>query len=144
MCKSQNWSYDGPSEWSVMLTLGKLHNWLLFSRLRVGNLVVVHRPIGRSHRGFGKWPSLPQAFPQHAAHLLRLCKLKSLQHLPRGAYRNSCRSSDYSSGAIPPSASDSNRVQCLRNAILIRPIGPLRCLAMMISARPCSSGSSCL
>lgn len=48
----------------------------------------------------------------------------------------------HSSGAPLPSASDSNRVEFLMKAILSLPVGPLRCLAIMISAIPSSSGSS--
>src|SRR6266849_8440110 len=48
----------------------------------------------------------------------------------------------YSGGAIPSASMDSNRVDFFRNARLILPVGPLRCLAIMISARPSSSGSS--
>ena len=37
-----------------------------------------------------------------------------------------------------------NLVQFFRNASISLPVGPLRCLEMMISALPCKSGSSCL
>ena len=43
-----------------------------------------------------------------------------------------------------PCARFSKRVNCLTNASLAVPIGPLRCLPMMISATPCWSGFGCL
>jgi len=42
----------------------------------------------------------------------------------------------YSGGAIPSPSMDSKRVEFLRNARFTRPVGPLRCLAMMSSALP--------
>ena len=48
----------------------------------------------------------------------------------------------YSGGPMPSGAMDSNRVDRLTKASLTLPVGPLRCLAMMSSARPSSSGSS--
>jgi hypothetical protein len=48
----------------------------------------------------------------------------------------------YSSGFVSSWAMFSNRVERFRKASRILPMGPLRCLAMMISARPSSSGSS--
>ncbi len=71
-------------------------------------------------------------------------KLNFLRYLPPETYSDSCIPVRYSSGATPPSARDSNRVQCFKNAIRTLPIGPFRCLEMMISALPCNSGSSCL
>lgn len=71
-------------------------------------------------------------------------KLKALRDLPRHFYSVRCRGIDYSSGSVPPSASDSNLVLFFRNAILTLPMGPFLCLAIMISALPCNSGSSCL
>ncbi len=50
----------------------------------------------------------------------------------------------YSPGSLLPSSMLAKRVELCRNARLNLPIGPLRCLATMISARPLSSGSSCL
>ncbi len=49
----------------------------------------------------------------------------------------------YSPNSAPePSAMDSNRVELFRNASLTVPVGPLRCLRMISSATPSSSGSS--
>jgi hypothetical protein len=48
----------------------------------------------------------------------------------------------YSGRAIPSCSMDSNRVEFFRNARFNLPVGPLRCLAIIISARPSSSGSS--
>ena len=42
--------------------------------------------------------------------------------------------------AADPAARFSNRVYCLRNASRTVPVGPLRCLPMMISAMPSASG----
>ena len=50
----------------------------------------------------------------------------------------------YSLGSLLPSSRLAKRVELWRKARLNLPIGPLRCLAMMISARPLRSGSSCL
>ena len=50
----------------------------------------------------------------------------------------------YSGGAMPSASMDSNRVEFFRNARFTLPVGPLRCLAIMSSAFPCRSGSSCL
>lgn len=145
MCKSRiRQGFGAVSEPDVLIP-DELHNWLLFRSLRRGELLIMNRPIGRPSVLTAKRLLLPQAFPQDAVPFIRLCKPKSLQHLsPLASTGNPVGESAYSSGAIPPSASDSNRVQCLRNAIFTRPMGPLRCLAIMISARPCSSGSSCL
>jgi len=71
-------------------------------------------------------------------------KSNCLQCLPTGFYGLPCRGKLYSSSGVPSSTSVSKRVQLLRKAIRTLPIGPLRCLAIMISALPCSSGSSCL
>lgn len=46
--------------------------------------------------------------------------------------------------SLLPSKRLAKRVELWRNARLNFPMGPLRCLAMMISARPFNSGSSCL
>src|SRR6266436_509021 len=127
-----------------MLMPDELHNWLLFRDLTLEFRTGGNRPIGLSVESFSIRLSLPQAFPQDGATSYHVCKLKSLQYLFLAPTGNTVSRQVYSSPAIPPSAMDSNRVQCLRNAILTRPMGPLRCLAMMISARPCSSGSSCL
>ena len=48
----------------------------------------------------------------------------------------------YSGSPMPSCAMDSKRVDRLTKASLILPVGPLRCLAIMISAIPSSSGSS--
>src|SRR5689334_23383 len=48
----------------------------------------------------------------------------------------------YSGGPWSSTAIFSNRVERLMKASFTRPVGPLRCLAMMISARPSNSGSS--
>ena len=50
----------------------------------------------------------------------------------------------YCGGPMPSATIDSNRVEFFRNARFTRPVGPLRCLAIMSSAFPCRSGSSCL
>src|SRR5258708_32813239 len=46
------------------------------------------------------------------------------------------------SGPTAPSASDSNLVELFRNASFTVPVGPLRCLRIISSATPSSSGSS--
>jgi hypothetical protein len=50
----------------------------------------------------------------------------------------------YSLGSLLPSSIFAKRVELCRKARLNLPMGPFRCLAMMISARPLRSGSSCL
>ena len=81
-----------------------------------------------SRQLFPKWnrPSLPQAFH-------RLWKRSCSPIYP---------GKPYSGDPMPSWAMDSKRVDRLTKASLIRPVGPLRCLAMMISATPSSSGSS--
>ena len=124
--------------------LGKLSNWLLFMTLKLRFPSPRNRPLGLGYRQFLEGFSLPQGFPQDTAFSSRSRKLHCLQYLLGLFYGKPCRRGAYSSELTPPSAIDSNLVQCLRNAIRTRPMGPLRCLAIMISARPCNSGSSCL
>src|ERR1019366_10630469 len=50
----------------------------------------------------------------------------------------------YSPGTLLPSSMFAKRVELCRKARLNLPMGPLRCLAIMISPRPFRSGSSCL
>src|SRR5580700_6077337 len=119
-----------------MLMPDELNNWLLFRHLTLEFRIGGNRPIGLWLELLRIRFSLPQAFPQAGATSEHICKLKSLQYLFLPPTGNTVARQVYSSPAIPPSAMDSNRVQCLRNAILTRPMGPLRCLAMMISARP--------
>ena len=59
-----------------------------------------------------------------------------------GGHRRCDGKPGYSGGAMPSASRDSKRVEFFRNARFTRPVGPLRCLAMMSSALPCRSGSS--
>jgi hypothetical protein len=89
---------------------------------------------------YGARPSHPQTFPQGRG--------VSGLSFP-GLYRSltghrSFGRPRYSPGSLLPSIRFAKRVELCKNARLNLPIGPLRCLAMMISARPLRSGSSCL
>ncbi len=79
-------------------------------------------------------PSHPQPFPQARA--------VSRSDFPVSVWGRRFRT--YSPGSLLPSIRLAKRVELCRNARLNLPMGPFRCLAMMISARPLRSGSSCL
>ena len=141
MCKSQIRNNRNREVYPNMLMPDELHNWLLVIGLYTRKAPAEYRPIGLgSHRPKARF-SIPQAFPQ----IGRMAQRGFANLRPYSTYPMPVQETlYYSSDAIPPSANDSKRVQCFRKAIRTRPIGPLRCLEMMISARPCNSGSSCL
>jgi len=140
MCKSLNRELNDADSVPSLLMPRELHNWLLFRALdgsKECKVILNHRSLPRS---ILSPPAIPQAFPQKSFPV----QVKASKVFTEHNYSNSCTAKDYSSGAKPPSTMVSNLVQFFRNARLIRPIGPLRCLPMMISALPCRSGSSCL
>ena len=143
MCKSQNWNQLALARLTKMLIPGKLHNWLLFRTLKLRFCVLRNRPLGLYAQPESSRVSLPQAFPQDEVAFPPIPQIQ-LPTVLTDLLLGETLYASYASEPIPPSASDSNLVQCLRKAIFTRPIGPLRCLAIRISARPCSSGSSCL
>src|SRR6516162_6630362 len=104
--------------------------------LAVAGIPMLMASVGRvfAYRPKNVDSTRPQAFPQVASFARDRCH--SLVPLPTHPVflGNLPQNSGYSSGTLPPSSSDSKRVELFRKAILTRPVGPLRCLAMMISA----------
>jgi hypothetical protein len=144
MCKSQKRNKTSLTPPRVMLMSSELHNWLLLMDLRGGRGLSQNRPLGPRRQTSRTRFSIPQSFPQARGVQRRWRKLKALRDLPRHFYSVRCRGRDYSSSPVPPSARDSNLVLFFKNAIRTLPMGPFLCLAIMISALPCNSGSSCL
>jgi hypothetical protein len=74
-----------------------------------------------------------------------LCKLADVAvvNIPIAVEVFKVHKDNHSSAILPPSAIISNRVQFFRKASISLPVGPFRCLEIMISALPFNSSSSC-
>src|SRR5271163_2764527 len=145
MCKSQFREVPHPEVQPCMLLSDELHNWLLFMDLKADQEGRRTDPRGRYLKGILKAVFNSTSFSTGECDQQPECPQPQFSEGFTGsAYRISCSQSPaQSSGEKPPSTMVSKRVQGFRNANRTLPVGPLRCLAMMISALPCSSGSSC-